>query len=463
MLKKQVIRTGGNPTKIRWAIMTTVMIVTVLTYLDRLNVSVAGKYIQDEFSLSTQTMGWIFSAFLLGYSLFQIPGGWAGDRYGPKHVLTITILLWSFFTALTGLAPDFAISRWFTVPSAFILVRFLVGACEAGNSPNGNKFVSNWMGSQQRAIGSSFTMVGIGIGGTITPPLIAWVMQYWGWRSTFYVSGLLGLVVVLFWEWYVTNTPEEHTGVNAEELALIHDISQLRRKETGALSRTPWRKLLSNVSVWGLLLGYFCQAYPIYFFHTWFFIYLIRVRHLSISEGGIWGAAPYMAIVLLAPLGGYFSDFMGRTLGKRNGRRLSVCCGMFLSSLFLWIGSASASRISAILFLSAAAGLNMFAAASFWATCIDLTETFAGSLSGLMNTFGNTGGLLSPILTAYVATHISWSRAIDCASIASVLSGLCFFIVQADKNIDSTLTNSQYGTGSGKLYHAASRPESFGW
>lgn len=427
---------SSHPTRVRWAIMSTVMLVTVLTYLDRLNLGIAGKYIQDEFSLSTQMMGWIFSAFLLGYALFQIPGGWAGDRYGPKNVLTITILMWSFFTALTGLAPDFALSRWFTVASALMMVRFLVGAGEAANSPNGNKIVSNWMGAKQRAIGSSFTLVGIGVGGAITPPLIASIMQHWGWRSAFYVSGLLGVIVVLFWEWYVTSTPEEHVRVNREELALIHGDSQLERKNPERSFRPPWGKMLSNRSVWGLLLGYLCQAYPIYFFHTWFFIYLVRVRHLSISEGGIWGAAPYLAIIALAPLGGMFSDLMARKIGKREGRRVSVCIGMFLSAIFLWIGSASVNRASAIVFLAIAAGLNMFATASFWATCIDLTETFAGSLSGLMNTFGNIGGWLSPILTAYIATHVSWNRAIDCASVISVLSGLCFFLVQADKSIE---------------------------
>jgi ACS family glucarate transporter-like MFS transporter len=427
-----------RPTHVRWGIMACVVMVTVLTYLDRLNLSIAGKYIQDELSLSTHMMGWVFSAFLLGYSLFQVPGGWAGDRYGPKNILTGAILLWSLFTALTGLAPELVIARWIGAAGSLMIVRFLVGVGEAANSPNSNKIVANWIGSEHRGFGSSFTILGIGIGGAATPPLIAWVMQHWGWRSSFYLSGLLGLFVVLIWEWYVTNTPEEHTQVNPEELALISSGRTEKRKPNSELRRPPWKQMLSNRSVWGLLLGYLCQGFPIYFYHTWFFIYLVRVRHLSITEGGFWGSTPYVAIAILGPIGGGFSDFAVRKFGKRVGRRLAVFIGMASSAILLWIGSGSSRSTVAVALLAIGGGLNMFAATTFWATCIDLTEEFTGSLSGLMNTFGNLGGWLSPIVTAYVATHYSWNRALDCAAVVSIASALFFLLVRADQKVDKT-------------------------
>src|SRR5205085_3115792 len=183
-------------TRVRWGILACVVMITVLTYIDRLNLSIAGKYIQDELSFSTQTMGWVLSAFLLGYTLFQIPGGWAADRYGPKHVLSAAILLWSVFTALTGLAPSLPISRWIGVTAAFMLVRFLVGMGEAASAPSCNRLVTNWIGPAQHGIGSSAFVTGIGVGGALTRPLIAFVMQRWGWRSSFYLSALLGLLVV---------------------------------------------------------------------------------------------------------------------------------------------------------------------------------------------------------------------------------------------------------------------------
>ncbi len=427
-----------KPTKVRWAIMACLVMVTTLTIMDRLNLGISGKFIQDELKLSTQMMGWVFSAFLLGYSLFQVPAGWVGDRYGPKNVLTGAILLWSLFTALCGFAPDLVIGRWIGAAGAFIVVRFLVGVGEAANAPNSNKIVSNWIGSGQRGIGSSFLTLGIGIGGTLTPPLIAWIAERWGWRFSFYISGLLGLFVVLIWEWYVTNTPNEHPKVNAQELSLIQAGSQARRRTNGEFRKTPWKKMLSNRSVWGILLGYMCQGFPIYFFHTWFFIYLVRVRHLSISEGGMWGSTPFLAVAIMAPLGGWFSDVAVRRFGKRNGRRIAVFTGMLSSALLIWVGAAVNGSASAVLLLALGGGLNMFAAVTYWATCIDLTNEFAGSLSGMMNTLGNLGGWLSPVVSAYLATHYSWKVALDCAAVVTIASALFFLLVRADQKLDQT-------------------------
>jgi MFS transporter, ACS family, glucarate transporter len=418
--------------------MACLVMVTTLTIMDRLNLGISGKFIQDELKLSTQMMGWVFSAFLLGYSLFQVPAGWVGDRYGPKNVLTGAILLWSLFTALCGFAPDLVIGRWIGAAGAFIVVRFLVGVGEAANAPNSNKIVSNWIGSRQRGFGSSFLTLGTGIGGTLTPPLIAWITQRWGWRFSFYISGLLGLFVVLIWEWYVTNTPNEHPKVNAQELSLIQAGSQARRKTNGEFQKTPWKKMLSNRSVWGILLGYMCQGFPIYFFHTWFFIYLVRVRHLSISEGGMWGSTPFLAVAIMAPLGGWFSDVAVRRFGKRNGRRLAVCTGMLSSALLIWVGASVNDSAPAVLLLALGGGLNMFAAVTYWATCIDLTIEFAGSLSGMMNTLGNLGGWLSPIVSAYLATHYSWKVALDCAALVTIASALFFLLVRADQKLDQT-------------------------
>ena len=431
----------SRPTSIRFSILGSVVMVTTLTYLDRLNLGIAGKYIQDELSFDTHTMGWVLSAFLLGYSLFQVPGGWAGDRFGPKRVLTAAILLWSIFTALTGLAPGLPISHWIGVAGAFMVIRFLVGIGEAAAAPSCNKLVANWIGADSHGIGSSAFVMGIGVGGALTPPLIAWVMQRWGWRSSFYLSGLLGVLVAVLWHWWITNTPEENPRVNAEELALIRRARSGKKKILASQESTPWAEMLSKPSVWGILLGYFCQGFPIYFFHTWFFIYLVRVRHLSIAQGGLWGATPYIAIAIFALLGGWFSDQAVKLLGKRWGRRLAVSIGMVCSAILMWAGANASNNRQAIALLALGAGLNMFAATTFWAACIDVTDQFTGSLSGLMNTFGNFGGWLSPIVSAYVATRFGWNRALDCAAVVTMASALFFILVRSDEKVD-TLSGS---------------------
>ena len=429
-----------RPTFVRWQVMACITLVTMLTYLDRLNLGIAAKFINDEFHFGTQTMGWILSAFVLGYSLFQIPGGWLGDRIGPRNVLAAAIVLWSIFTALTALAPRLAAHGWISVAWAFIAVRFLVGAGEAATSPNGNKIVGSWMRASARGTGASFTILGVGLGGAITPPLIAWIMLRYGWRTSFYFAGLLGLIVVVLWLALVTNSPEENPRVNRAELDLIRagqTTEPLAVAAAASRAPTPWANILQSPSAWGLFFAYFCQGFPIYFYHTWFFYYLTQIRHLTITEGGFWGATPYLAIVVLAPLGGVFSDFAVRKFGKRNGRRAAITLGMVSSGALLWIGSHTASNAAAITLLAIGGGMNMFAASTFWATCIDVAHGFTGSLSGIMNTFGNFGGWLSPIVTAYFAIHFGWNRALDCAAIVSIASAVFFLIVRADRPLDT--------------------------
>jgi MFS transporter, ACS family, glucarate transporter len=429
-------------TRVRWRVMFLVMLATGLTYLDRVNLSIAGHAIESEMHFSTVTMGWIFSAFLLGYALMQVPGGWAADRFGPRRVLAVAILWWSVFTALTGLVPRLPLVRWIGLAAAFMVVRFLVGVGEAACSPTNNKIVANWMGSHARGVGASFSIVGIGLGGAITPPLIAWIMRRWGWRSSFYISGLIGLAFAAYWYFYVRSSPEEHPKVNEGELRFIESQRLERTYSNATQQATPWARLLRSRSVWGLVLGYFCQGYPIYFYYTWLFIYLVKVRHLTVAQGGVWGTLPYLSIALLAPFGGLFSDFMSRQLGKTRGRRSAVWLGMLVSALFLWLGSRASNSIAAVLLLAVASGSNMFAATTFWATCIDLTRQFTGALSGLMNMFGNLGGWLSPIVTAYVATRFGWEKALDLAALVTLAGAGCFALVTANHSLDEPAITS---------------------
>jgi ACS family glucarate transporter-like MFS transporter len=430
----------SRATSVRWQMMGLVTATALLTYLDRLNLSIAGKFIQDEFSIPLKTMGWILGAFLLGYSLSQVPGGYLSDRYGPRKVLITAITWWSILTAATALAPGLFTTRWFGVAWSFAIVRFLIGIGEAPSAPAYTKVVANWMRSSRRGLGSSFTLLGIGLGGALTPMLITFIMRHWGWRMAFYSCGLLGIVVGLAWYFLATDRPDQHPRVNQQELELIAD-GRTGYSGIGRASGVPWWKILSNRSVIALLLGYFCQGFPIYFFHTWLFIYLVRVRGFSLTQGGFYGAIPYLAIALAAPLGGQFSDFAVRRFGKRLGQRLAVWVGMFSSAILLWEGAHAGNKVTAILLLAAAAGFNMFAAVTFWAACIDLGQQYSGSVAGLMNTFGNLGGFFSPIVTAYIASAFGWTAALTLAAFVTVGSGLCWLVVDTTRGIADLATS----------------------
>jgi ACS family glucarate transporter-like MFS transporter len=317
-----------------------------------------------------------------------------------------------------------------------MMIRFMVGVGEAACFPAGNKLVANWMGSEARGWGASFNVLGVGLGGAVTPPLIVWVLVRWGWSWSFYVCSAIGVIFALVWYVVVRNRPEPGMGMLTGQNAKLTSEEPIQNPP--AREPVPWARLLKSPSVWGLILGYFCQGYPIYFYYTWIFIYLTRVRGLTVQQGGVWGTLPYLSIAILAPFGGLFSDSVSRRLGKKRGRRIAVWTGMFASALLLWLGSRAPNTTTAIFLLAGASGSNMFAAPTFWATSIDLTPKFAGSLSGLMNMFGNLGGWLSPIVTAYIAMRLGWAQALLLAALITVASGLCFTFVDASRCLDVT-------------------------
>lgn len=425
---------ASRPTSVRWQMMALVTVTTVLTYLDRLNLGIAGHFIQDEFSFSLKTMGWILSSFLLGYSLSQIPGGYLADRFGPRKVLIAAISWWSVLTVATAIAPRLAVTGWLSVAYSIAVIRFLIGIGEAPSSPSYTKVVANWIGRTHRGFGSSFNLFGIGLGGALTPVLITFIMRNWGWRTAFYGCGLLGILVALVWYFFATDQPEQHPRVNKAEIELI-GRGRDHATRAGEKLQVPWGNIFLNGSVIALVLGYFCQGFPIYFFHTWLFIYLVKVRGFTLTEGGFYGATPYIAIAVASPLGGLFSDVAVRGLGKPWGQRLAVWSGMFSSAVLMWAGAHAPDKVTAILLLAAAAGCNMFASVTFWAACIDLGQQYSGSVAGLMNTCGNLGGWLSPIVSAYVASKFGWTAALTLAAFVTGGSGLCWLGVDTRNSV----------------------------
>jgi MFS transporter, ACS family, glucarate transporter len=265
------------------------------------------------------------------------------------------------------------------------------------------------------------------------------IAQRWGWRNCFYASGLFGAMVALGWWFYATDHPEEHPRVNAAELALLRSQGHLTMESSSQVLKKnpPWKRMLSRPSVWAILLSYFCQGYMAYIYVTWFFIYLERVRGLSMLKGGIWGSAPFLAMMLLSPIGGLLSDRAVARFGKRRGRQSTVWFGMFSSAFLIWAGSHTVNNTAAISMLSLAAGFNYFALPSWWATCIDLTPTYSASLSGLMNAFA--GGWLSPISTAYIATRFGWTHALEFAAVLTAIGGLLWIFVDASENLEDIL------------------------
>jgi ACS family glucarate transporter-like MFS transporter len=428
--------------------MAMVTVVNMLPALGKVSLGVTGKLIQDEFRIGDTTMGWILGAFVVGFALCQVPGGWAGDRYGPRKVLMVAMMWYSFFLAAMAVVPFIAKNSWFGLALLFATIRFLIGAGESLTASNSAKVVGSWMSAGNRGIGVSFYSLGVGAGGALTPFAIVWTMQRWGWRTSFILCGLLGMIIAFIWGIYVTDRPEGHPHVNAAELALLRTETTLRPGTTereATRTRMPWRRILADRSVLSLIVSFMCRAYAIYFFDTWFFIYLLRARGLSIRRGGFWGGAPYLAILLLSPAGGWVSDYAVRKFGKRRGRQTAVWFGMICSTILILVGANTSNNFLAITMIAAGAGFNMFASVTWWATCIDIAPNYAASLSALMNTCGALGGWLAPVLTAYIAESFGWARALDFIALLSLFAGLLWFFVKADQGIERNSAEAPTG------------------
>jgi MFS transporter, ACS family, glucarate transporter len=433
---------GPRPTHVRWRILAILTSIMTVTALGRLNLGIAAKDLQEEFSFSTQTMGWILGAFALGYALLQIPWGWAGDRFGPRRTLTVAMAWWCLTSMLMTLVPLLHSRYLWSMAWSFALMRFLTGAGEAASYPNANKVVSSWAAKDDRGLGSSLLLGGVGAGGVLAPILFAATMRGWGWRSAFFISGVLAAAVSVVWFVYATDRPAEHPSVNSEERKLLPPAPG--PVHSFALGATPWRSLFRSGSVWALIASYFFHGYTPYIYFTWFFLYLTRVRGLTVAKTGWWGATPFLAMTVMALLGGWLSDKAVIRLGRKRGRQSTVWVGMSCSSLLLWAGGHTANNVSAILLLALAAGFNMFAAPSWWATCIDLAPQHAGSLSGLMNMCANIAGFLAPVVTAGIATTFSWPAALDFAACVSFAAAILWIFVDAGDRLEAGI---KFGAG----------------
>jgi len=414
-----------KPSHTRWTILALLLGISIITYIDRVNISITARHMMPALGLTNVQMGQIFSAFVFGYALFQIPGGWAGDRWGPRKILTLAVIWWSIFTALTALAPTSFLAGAMGIWGSLMIVRFLIGVGEAAALPNFNRTVANWCGPHERGFGIALTISGIGIGLALTPPITAWIMVNYGWQTAFYAAGALGVVIALMWFWYATDRPEEHPRVNAQEAALIrgdespHNIAE-------SPPPVPWKAFAHTPSVWWLVLSYTCFGYVAYVYMSWFYLYLVDERGFSVLRGAIFASSPFIAMTIFCPLGGWLTDQLSKRLGVNKGRSFIGGAGMALAALFIIIGAVIEAPFWAIAFLSLGAGWLYFTIGAFWSIPVDLSKTHAGTLSGLMNTGANLGGTLSPTLTPWLANQFGWSVSLGVAAAMALIGALAW-------------------------------------
>jgi ACS family glucarate transporter-like MFS transporter len=417
---------------VRWLLVFWLFVLSAVSFLDRTNISIAGSSLATDYGLSNQQLGFVFSAFLIGYALFQTPGGWLADKLGSRRVLTAAVLWWGVFTALVAVLKSTAAHALFF----FIAIRFLLGAGEAIIYPASNQFVTRWIPTHQRGIANGWIFAGVGAGAGISPPLITWVMVHYGWRSSFYICAAIGLAAGAVWYLIARDKPEQHPWVEAQELAEIE--AGLTVKPDGSESSlVPWGTIVGSRSVLAVTVAYFCYGYVAWIFFSWFFIYLKKVRGLDLKSSALYGMLPFIAMTICCLLGGLVNDHLSKSRGKRAGRVGVAVFSMALTSVFLIFGSRADDPRLAGIVLAGGAGALYLSQSSFWSVTADIGGASSGSVSGLMNMGAQLGGALTASLTPWIADRYGWTASFLVAAALCAVGAFTWLLVDPDRKLAS--------------------------
>ncbi len=416
---------AATPTRVRHLVLGLTVAAYLITYMDRVNISSAVPVIQKELGYSMVTVGWILSSFRWGYALFQIPGGWLGDRIGPRRALALIMTWWSIFTSATALA-------WSATSMAGF--RFFFGVGEAGAFPIATRSLSRWILPSERGFAQGITHAGSRVGAALTPAIVVWLMASYGWRMPFFAFGAIGLLWAAVWYWYYRDTPAEHPAVNRAERDLI--LSSVGGGRASHGRTVPWGLILRSSTLWTLSLMYFCYAYCISVYLDWFPKYLHDHRGFDLKHMGIYASLPLFAGTGGALIGGWLSDHWAKRSGDlKTARRSVAVAGFLLAAGAILPATFTASATVSVWYTCLAVfGLETTVGVS-WAIPLDIGGDYAGSVSSVMNTCGNIGGAVSATVLGYLVQSYGWNVPFVVASALCVTAAALFTGIDATRKI----------------------------
>ncbi|MYM75404.1 MFS transporter [Duganella sp. FT109W] len=421
-------------TRVRWTILAILFAVTTINYADRATIAIAGPELKRLLGLSPVEMGFVFSAFAWSYVLAQLPGGWLLDRFGSKITYFFSIFLWSVFTMLMGTVGFLTGAA--AVTTLFVL-RLLIGAAEAPSFPGNSRIASAWFPTSERGTAAAIFNSAQYFATVLFAPIMGWLVHTFGWESVFFVMGGLGIVMAFIWLKTVYG-PKDHPKANAAEIAYIEAGGALvdlesKDKVAATTKLDTWsciKQLLGNRMLLGVYIGQYCINTLTYFFLTWFPVYLVQERHMTILKAGFVAALPAVAGFLGGVLGGVISDRLiksGKSLSV--ARKTPIVCGMLLSTSMIVCNYVEADWL--VITVMSLAFFGKGIGALGWAVVADTSPKEAGGMSGaLFNTFGNTAGITTPIVIGYILqTTGTFAGALVFVGANAVVTILCYLLM----------------------------------
>jgi len=447
---------NATPTRVRFGVLGFICSLSLITYLDRICIMRVKEDLQDDLYLSQVQMGLVFAAFSVGYALFEVPGGWMGDAWGSRRVITRIVLWWSLFTALTGCVVPFTLDSGIQLSLGgldiplllngfllLLLVRFLFGCGEAGAYPNLARVVGAWFPYRERALAQGSIWMFARLGGALAPFTIGRLSVWLGWRPAFWILGIVGAVWCAFFFLWFRNSPEEKPDCNAAERDLIRAGPYSWKAEQAAAGhvRPPWKQFLRSSNVWALCLASFCVSFGWYFYPTWQPQYLKDVHGITYQNSEILTGLPFLCGAAGSILGGQLSDWLVRTWGNRRWGRSLIGLVGFTGAGCCVLGTGFVPEAwQAVFLLCLAFFINDLAIPPIWAVCTDIGGRYAGTLSGIMNTTGAIGAVLSPALTPVLlgASPADYSARDKWILVFTILASAWFVAALAWLRIDAS-------------------------
>jgi MFS transporter, ACS family, glucarate transporter len=405
-----------------WGLVLMLCATATASYICRVNVSTAGVLLMKEFGLSQVAMGRVFSAFLLGYALFQVPAGALSDKWGAKRVLSLASWFWVSLTLVQvfiGLGPFQSSGAAAII--AFMISRFILGISESPTFPGAAQGISKWILPKFQGRANGIVIAAVGIGSAIAPILVSYVMVHSGWRMALIISSLPALFIAFLWKFI--KTPDTEIANKKKHFDQNDDLPQSRSK-------------LHSPSFYLLTVSYTLQGYVGYIFVSWFYLYLVQVRHFGLLNGAWMSSLPWLLSIISIPLGGYISDRLASGfLGEIWGRRLVPIFGMGFSGILISIGAHTSSAVIAAISLAFATALVLCVEGPFWAMMMRIAGKSTGTAGGIMNMGSNLGGFLSPALTPLIASYIGWENALHIAAVLAIIAAVLWIGIKPNQYV----------------------------
>jgi MFS family permease len=397
-------------------------VLSIITFIDRLAIAVTGPTIQKDLNISPAQWGWVLSAYVIAYAVFEIPSGAMGDRKGYRRELTRITVWWSFFTALTAACRSF----W-----QLAAARFLFGLGAAGAYPNMTGVLYRWLPARERARGQGVIWAASRFGGALAPLLLVPANKYFGWQGVFIGLGALGFVWAVAWSRWFHDRPADQPGITEAEVAEIGSDG------VAGHAGTPWRKLLSLPQLWLIALAYLFYAFGSWFFFGWFPTWMVKGAGFTVEEMGVYGSIPFLLGVAGNLMGGVLCDRLAARIGIRNAYRLiaSVC---LTGTAALLVAMSLATDKFVIVALAGAAFMVMdLMLPAAWAMCMAIGGRYGGTASGVMNTAGNLGGFVCSVAFGYVvAATGNYDLPLQGVAAMVVVAAILFALIDCTKGFD---------------------------